>query len=56
MFDKQLKRRAAPFIALALAACASASAPDSQGPPPARGEAMVTAANPHAVNAADADS
>lgn len=52
MFDKQLKRRAAPFIALALAACASASAPDSQGPPPARGEAMVTAANPHAVNAA----
>ncbi|QGZ94445.1 gamma-glutamyltransferase family protein [Terricaulis silvestris] len=53
MFDKQsLKRLAAPLIALALAACASASAPDSQGPPPARGEAMVTAANPHAVNAA----
>jgi gamma-glutamyltranspeptidase/glutathione hydrolase len=52
MFDKQLKRLAAPFIALALAACASASAPESQGPPPARGEAMVTAANPHAVNAA----
>jgi gamma-glutamyltranspeptidase/glutathione hydrolase len=53
MFDKQsLKRLAAPLIALALAACASASSPESQAPPPARGEAMVTAANPHAVNAA----
>jgi gamma-glutamyltranspeptidase/glutathione hydrolase len=53
MFDKQsLKRLAAPLIALALVACASASAPETQGPPPARGEAMVTAANPHAVNAA----
>jgi gamma-glutamyltranspeptidase/glutathione hydrolase len=52
MFDKQsLKRIAALFFALALAACASASAPGGASQQP-RGEAMVTAANPHAVEAA----
>ncbi len=50
MFDKQsLKRIAALAFALVLAACATASTP-SEAPP--RGEAMVTAANPHAVEAA----
>lgn len=50
MFDKQwLKCVAAPLIALALAACATASAPQSTPP---RGEAMVAAANPYAVEAA----
>jgi gamma-glutamyltranspeptidase/glutathione hydrolase len=53
MFDKQsLKRIAAPLLALALAACASASAPFGAAPEPPRGEAMATAANPHAVDAA----
>jgi gamma-glutamyltranspeptidase/glutathione hydrolase len=50
MFDKQsLKRIAAPLVALALAACATASAP---GASQTRGEAMAAAANPHAVEAA----
>jgi len=58
MFDKQsLKRLAAPLIALALGACMSADLPRLAEPdaPPAReggGEAMVGAANPHAVEAA----
>jgi gamma-glutamyltranspeptidase/glutathione hydrolase len=52
MFDKQsLKRAAAMFIAIALAACASASAPGATSQQP-RGEAMAVAANPHAVEAA----
>jgi len=53
MFDKQsLKRIATPLIALLLVACASGSMPgvSQQGAP--RGEAMVAAANPHAVEAA----
>lgn len=56
MFDKQtLKRIAAPLIALALAACTTASIPGADAPnarPPASAEAMAVAANPHAVNAA----
>lgn len=48
MFDKRsFLRLAAPLIAFALAACATAPTP--QAP---RGEAMVAAANPHAVEAA----
>ena len=51
MFDKQsLKRLAAPLFALALVACASGSVPGAASAP--RGEAMATAANPHAVEAA----
>lgn len=48
MFDKpsSLLRSLALTLALALAACATASTPARQG------EAMVTAANPHAVEAA----
>jgi gamma-glutamyltranspeptidase / glutathione hydrolase len=54
MFDKQsLRRFAAPLFALALAACVSGSelvdAPVQEG----GREAMVAAANPHAVNAAE---
>lgn len=50
MFDKQSFRwLAAPLIALALAACATATTPHAEAP---RGEAMVAAANPHAVEAA----
>jgi gamma-glutamyltranspeptidase/glutathione hydrolase len=50
MFDKRsFLRLAAPLVALALAACATASAPTARAP---RGEAMVTAASPHAVEAA----
>lgn len=53
MFDKQsLKRLAAPLFALVLGACASASAPVSAPEHAGGGEAMVTAANPHAVEAA----
>ncbi|MBL8546982.1 MAG: gamma-glutamyltransferase [Hyphomonadaceae bacterium] len=53
MFDKlSLKRLAAPLFALALAACASGSMPGVSQQSPPRGEAMATAANPHAVNAA----
>ncbi len=55
MFDKQtLKRFLAPLIALALAACTTASIPGEapNAPPPANAEAMAVAANPHAVNAA----
>jgi len=51
MFDKPwLKRIGAPLFALALAACATGSIPGAAAPP--RGEAMVAAANPHAVEAA----
>jgi gamma-glutamyltranspeptidase / glutathione hydrolase len=55
MFDKQsLRRLAAPLMALALAACAVSSAPGPVAPqaPPPHAEAMATAANPHAVEAA----
>ncbi|MGE0740952.1 MAG: gamma-glutamyltransferase family protein [Hyphomonadaceae bacterium] len=54
MFDKQaLKRIAAPLFALVVAACAVSSAPVSAPPRvETRGEAMVAAANPHAVEAA----
>lgn len=54
MFDKRsLNRLAAPLFALLLAACASASAPEStSSAPTSAGEAMVTAANPYAVEAA----
>lgn len=56
MFDKHtVKRIAAPLVALLLAACASADAPRTRRldqPAPARAEAMVTAANPLAVDAA----
>ena len=53
MFDKQsLKRIAAPLIALLLAACATASGPVGAPPREGGGEAMVAAANPHAVEAA----
>lgn len=51
MFDKFSRRFASLLAALTLAACASASgplAPDVHGD----GEAMVAAANPHAVDAA----
>lgn len=54
MFDTHtLRRLAAPLIALALAACALSGAPDDAGrhDAPDR-EAMATAANPHAVEAA----
>lgn len=51
MFDKLRHRLAAPLIALFLAACATGSAPQDEAPPP-RGEAMATAANPYAVEAA----
>lgn len=52
MFDKQsLKRFATPLIALLLVACASGSMPGAPQDA-ARGEAMVAAANPHAVEAA----
>lgn len=53
MFDKQsLKRIATPLIALLLVACASGSMPGVSQQGLARGEAMVAAANPHAVEAA----
>jgi gamma-glutamyltranspeptidase / glutathione hydrolase len=53
MFDKQsLRRLAGPLVALALVACASASGPVSEPPRVGGGEAMVGAANPHAVEAA----
>jgi gamma-glutamyltranspeptidase/glutathione hydrolase len=54
MFDKQsLKRLLLPLLAFALAACAASSGlpQDGNGGAP-RGQAMVTAANPHAVEAA----
>lgn len=54
MFDKpSLKRRATPLIALLLVACASGSMPGVSQQGAARGEAMVAAANPHAVEAAE---
>jgi gamma-glutamyltranspeptidase/glutathione hydrolase len=49
MFDKHMKRIAAAFLALALAACAVSSAPEGEAP---RAQAMAAAANPHAVEAA----
>jgi gamma-glutamyltranspeptidase/glutathione hydrolase len=53
MFDKQsLKRIAAPLVALLLAACATASGPLGAPTRGDGGEAMVAAANPHAVEAA----
>lgn len=53
MFDKQsFKRVAALVFALALTACATGSVPGETNDAPPRGEAMVTAANPHAVEAA----
>lgn len=57
MFDKQtLKRLAAPLLAIALSACAASSTGPATSPRDVarapRAEAMVTAANPHAVNAA----
>lgn len=52
MFDKQMKRLAALFFALALTACASGSISAPGQAPRADGEAMVAAANPHAVGAA----
>lgn len=53
MFDKlrTVKRTAALLLALVVVACASASAPTRDGAAP-RGEAMATAANPYAVDAA----
>ncbi len=52
MDEKQgLKRLATALVALALSACASASAPEPP-PPRALGEAMATAADPRAVEAA----
>ena len=53
MFDKlrTVKRTAALLLALVVVACASASAPTREGASP-RGEAMATAANPYAVDAA----
>lgn len=52
MFDKQsLKRFIAPLIAAGLAACAVSSSGPSSTPTP-NAEAMVAAANPHAVEAA----
>jgi gamma-glutamyltranspeptidase/glutathione hydrolase len=53
MFDKQsLKRLLLPLVALALAACAASSGLPQIGAQGPRGQAMVTAANPHAVEAA----
>jgi len=53
MFDKQsLRRIAAPLVALALIACASAPGPRDASRAASGGEAMVAAANPHAVDAA----
>jgi len=54
MFDKQsLKRLLLPLLAFALAACAASSGLPQAGSGGApRGQAMVTAANPHAVEAA----
>jgi gamma-glutamyltranspeptidase/glutathione hydrolase len=55
MFDKQsLKRVGAMLFALSLAACETASLPQLVEPaaPRGGGEAMVAAANPHAVEAA----
>src|SRR5262245_37903623 len=54
MFDKQsLKRIAAAFTALLLSACETASLPQLAEPEhQGGGEAMVAAANPHAVEAA----
>lgn len=53
MFDKlrTVKRTAALLLALVVVACASASAPTRDSASP-RGEAMATAANPYAVDAA----
>lgn len=54
MMEKQASRLAAFLFVLTLAACAASSVPGrgvrDQGPP--RGEAVVAAANPYAVNAA----
>lgn len=54
MFDKQsLKRIAMPLVALALVACTTGSLPQLVEPErQIGGEAMATAANPHAVEAA----
>ncbi len=54
MMQKQapLNRFLFAFVALVLTACASGSAPGGGEAEPARGEAMVSAANPHAVEAA----
>lgn len=53
MFDKQsLKRLLFPLLAFALAACAASSGSPQVGDSAPRGQAMVTAANPHAVEAA----
>lgn len=53
MFDKQsLRRLLLPLVALALVACAGSSGLPQIGAGAPRGQAMVTAANPHAVEAA----
>jgi len=54
MFDKQrpFARLAALLIAVALAACAATTPAGEVGQGRPRGEAMATAANPHAVEAA----
>jgi|CXWL01.1.fsa_nt_gi gamma-glutamyltranspeptidase/glutathione hydrolase len=54
MMQKQanLKTWAAALTALTLAACASGSAPTPEADAPPQGEAMVSAANAHAVEAA----
>ncbi|GAN00068.1 gamma-glutamyltranspeptidase [alpha proteobacterium U9-1i] len=54
MIQKQapLKRFLVAIAAFALAACASGSAPTANGDAGPQGEAMVSAANPHAVEAA----
>jgi gamma-glutamyltranspeptidase/glutathione hydrolase len=51
MFDKLTRRAVAALVLLALAACATSSAPPQRSTQP-RGEAMAAAANPHAVEAA----
>lgn len=54
MMQKQapLNRFVLAFVALVLTACASGSAPGGANAEQPRGEAMVSAANPHAVEAA----
>ena len=47
-----LARFGALVVALALAACAAGTGTGADAPPRLRGEAMATAANPYAVNAA----